>query len=115
MMTVEALDNGTSRKVQGGHGLRLFDDVARFRGVEAVRGIEKLTNPRGFVVVDKHQQNPAFPNVFCGSASASRPRPSATPVPVGVPKTCFMIKSMVTATATTRALLRGKAPTAQPT
>ena len=26
-----------------------------FRGVGAVRGIEKLTNPRGFVIVDKHQ------------------------------------------------------------
>lgn len=35
-----------------------------FRGVEAVRGIDKLTNPRGFVIVDKHQRNPAFPNVF---------------------------------------------------
>jgi len=40
----------------------------------------------------------------------------ATPVPVGVPKTGFMIESMVTATAMNiGALLRGKAPSAQPT
>src|SRR6185312_2022979 len=32
-----------------------------FRGVEAVRGIEGLTNPRGFILADKYQRNPAFP------------------------------------------------------
>ncbi len=32
-----------------------------FRGVSAVRGIEGLTNPRGFILVDKHQRNPAYP------------------------------------------------------
>jgi sulfide:quinone oxidoreductase len=35
-----------------------------FRGVEAVRGIEGLTNPRGFILIDKHQRNPQFANVF---------------------------------------------------
>lgn len=70
-----------------------------FRGVEAVRGIEGLTNPRGFIVVDKNQRNPAFPNVFgLGVAVAIAPT-GKTPVPVGVPKTGFMIESMVTAIA----------------
>ena len=32
-----------------------------FRGIAAVRGIEGLTNPRGFILIDKHQRNPAFP------------------------------------------------------
>jgi len=87
-----------------------------FRGVEAVRGIEKLTNPRGFVVVDKHQQNPDFPNVFAVGVCVAIAPVGATPVPVGVPKTGFMIESMVTATALNiGALLRGKTPTAQPT
>ena len=36
----------------------------RDRGIAAVRGIEGLTNPRGFIIVDKHQRNPKFPNVF---------------------------------------------------
>jgi len=35
-----------------------------FRGVEAVRGIEGLTNPRGFIVIDKNQRNPKYSNVF---------------------------------------------------
>ncbi len=35
-----------------------------FRGIRALAGIEGLVNPRGFVVVDKHQRNPRYPNVF---------------------------------------------------
>ncbi|OYV85629.1 MAG: pyridine nucleotide-disulfide oxidoreductase, partial [Acidiphilium sp. 21-68-69] len=35
-----------------------------FRGVPALRGIEGLVNPRGFVLIDEHQRNPAYPNVF---------------------------------------------------
>ena len=81
-----------------------------FRGVAAVRGIEGLTNPRGFIVVDKHQRNPAFPNVFGIGVCVAIPPVGTTPVPAGVPKTGFMIESMVTATALNiGALLRGKA------
>ncbi len=70
-----------------------------FRGVAAVRGIEGLTNPRGFIVVDKHQRNPAFPNVFALGVCVAIAPTGKTPVPVGVPKTGFMIESMVTAIA----------------
>ncbi len=70
-----------------------------FRGVEAIRGIEGLTNPRGFVLVDKNQRNPAFPNVFALGVTVAIPPIGKTPVPVGVPKTGFMIESMVTAIA----------------
>ena len=41
-----------------------FSMMPAFRGVEAVRGIEGLTNPRGFILVDRHQRNPAYPNIF---------------------------------------------------
>ena len=37
-----------------------------FRGVAAVRGIEGLTNPRGFILADKHQRNPKFPQRLLG-------------------------------------------------
>ena len=70
-----------------------------FRGVEAVRGIEGLTNPRGFILVDKHQRNPTFPNVFGLGVCVAIAPTGKTPVPVGVPKTGFMIESMVTAIA----------------
>jgi sulfide:quinone oxidoreductase len=70
-----------------------------FRGVAAVRGIEGLTNPRGFIIVDKHQRNPTFPNVFALGVCVAIAPTGKTPVPVGVPKTGFMIESMVTAIA----------------
>lgn len=81
-----------------------------FRGIAALRGIDGLTNPRGFVIVDKHQRNPKYPNVFgVGVCIAIAPL-EQTPVPVGVPKTGFMFESMVTATARNIGMiLRGEA------
>jgi sulfide:quinone oxidoreductase len=87
-----------------------------FRGVEAVRGIEGLTNPRGFILADKFQRNPAFPDVFSVGVCVAIPPLGKTPVPVGVPKTGFMIESMVTATAQNIAsLIAGRQPEAIPT
>lgn len=87
-----------------------------FRGVEAVRGVDGLVNPRGFIIVDKHQRNPTYPNVFgIGVAIAIAPQ-EPTPVPTGVPKTGYMIESMVAATRTNIAsLLDGREPTSVPT
>jgi sulfide:quinone oxidoreductase len=108
-MQVEELDEtGTLRKT---HDLPFAFAMMlpAFRGVRAVRGVEKLTNPRGFVVVDKHQSNPSFPNVFAIGVCVAISPTGSTPVPVGVPKTGFMIESMVTATAhNIGALLRGQ-------
>ncbi|MDE1895506.1 MAG: NAD(P)/FAD-dependent oxidoreductase [Rhodospirillales bacterium] len=86
-----------------------------FRGVGAVHGIEGLTNLRGFILADAHQRNPAFPNVFSIGVCVAIPPTGKTPVPVGVPKTGFMIESMVTATAhNLGALLRGGEATVRP-
>lgn len=80
-----------------------------FRGVPAVRGIEGLVNPRGFVLVDKYQRNSAFPEIFAVGVGVAIPPVGPTPVPVGVPKTGFLIESMVTAVAhNIGALLRGE-------
>ncbi|MEO6947565.1 MAG: FAD/NAD(P)-binding oxidoreductase [Nitrobacter sp.] len=84
-----------------------------FRGVSAVHGIEGLTNPRGFIVIDKHQRNPAFPNIFGVGVCVAIPPVGKTPLAVGVPKTGFMIESMVTAAAENIAsLLKGEDPKA---
>lgn len=87
-----------------------------FRGIPAVRGIEGLVNPRGFVIVDKHQRNPKYPNIFgIGVAIAIAPV-EPTPVPTGVPKTGYMIESMVAATRENIIdLLKGREPTSEPT
>jgi sulfide:quinone oxidoreductase len=82
-----------------------------FRGVPAVHGIEGLTNPRGFILADKHQRNPTFKNVYSLGVCVAIPPVGPTPVRVGVPKTGFMIESMVTAIAANLKLeLAGKEP-----
>ncbi len=82
-----------------------------FRGVEAIRGIPGLVNDKGFVIVDEHQRNPAYPDVFGIGVCIAIPPMGKTPVPVGVPKTGFMIESMVTATCgNIAALIQGKEP-----
>ena len=48
-----------------------------FRGVAAVRGIEGLTNPRGFIVDRQAPAQPGLPERLRASASASRSRRSA--------------------------------------
>ena len=47
-----------------------------FRGIAPLRGVDGLVNPRGFVIVDKHQQNPEISRTYSASACASRSRRS---------------------------------------
>ena len=68
-----------------------------FRGVEAVCGVEGLVNPRGFVLIDEFQRNPGFRNVYSVGVCVAIPPVARTPLPVGTPKTGYMIESMVTA------------------
>ena len=67
-----------------------------FKGVEPVAAVEGLCNPRGFVIVDKHQRSPKYPRIFAAGVCVAIPPVEATPVPTGAPKTGFMIESMVT-------------------
>jgi sulfide:quinone oxidoreductase len=113
MMQVEQV--GDDGSVKAAHELPFAFSMMlpAFRGVPAIHGVEGLVNPRGFVLIDKHQQNPTFPNVFAIGVCVAIPPVGKTPLPVGVPKTGFMIESMVTATATNvAALLRGEQPRA---
>lgn len=82
-----------------------------FKGVDGLMGVEGLVNPRGFVLVDEHQRNPTFKNVYSVGVCIAIPPLSQTPVPTGTPKTGYMIESMVTATAhNIRSELDGKEP-----
>jgi sulfide:quinone oxidoreductase len=69
-----------------------------FKGVDAVFGIEGLTQARGFIIVDKHQRNTKYKNIFAVGVCVAIPPVEATPIPTGTPKTGYMIESMVTAT-----------------
>ncbi|MDU8928860.1 FAD-dependent oxidoreductase [Alisedimentitalea sp. MJ-SS2] len=87
-----------------------------FRGIPALMGIEGLVNPRGFVITDEYQRNPKYPNIFGIGVCIAIAPPVATPVPTGVPKTGFMIESMVTATAhNIPRILAGGEPNEKPT
>ncbi|MDC0993979.1 FAD/NAD(P)-binding oxidoreductase [bacterium] len=82
-----------------------------FKGVDAVFGIEGLTNPRGFTVIDEYQRNPKFRNIYSVGVCVAIPPVEATPLPVGTPKTGYMIESMVTATVHNILLaMEGKEP-----
>ena len=98
MVIEEIADDGSvkaEKEMPFGYAMML----PAFRGIKALMGIEGLVNPRGFVIVDQHQQNPKYKNVFAVGVCVAIPPVTATPVPCGVPKTGFMIESMVTATA----------------
>jgi sulfide:quinone oxidoreductase len=68
-----------------------------FKGVDPVAGVEGLCNPRGFVIVDEYQRSKKYRNIFSAGVCVAIPPVEVTPVPTGVPKTGYMIESMVTA------------------
>jgi sulfide:quinone oxidoreductase len=68
-----------------------------FKGVDPLFEVEGLVNPRGFVLVDEHQRNPTYPNIYSAGVCIAIPPVEGTPVPTGAPKTGYMIESMVTA------------------
>lgn len=119
--SVEASELNDDGSVKKTHTIpsRFTMVLPAFRGVDCLRDetgrfIEGLTNPRGFVVFDKTQRNPTFRNIFAvGVCTAIAPL-APTPVPVGVPKTGYMIESMVTAAVRNIVdLVAGVEPTAQ--
>ena len=82
-----------------------------FKGVPAIAGIEGLCNPRDFIIIDDHQRNPKYPNIFAVGVCVAIPPVNVTPVPTGAPKTGYMIESMVTATTENIArLVKGEEP-----
>ncbi|WP_020481305.1 NAD(P)/FAD-dependent oxidoreductase [Methylomonas sp. MK1] len=110
MYVTEVDENGQEKKK---HELPFKHSMIlpAFKGVDALTGIDKLVNPRGFVIVDENQRNPTFKNIYSIGVCIAIPPLEQTPVPTGTPKTGYMIESMVTATAhNIRAELDGKQP-----
>jgi sulfide:quinone oxidoreductase len=87
-----------------------------FTGVTAVAAVEGLCNPRGFVLIDEFQRNPSFPYIYSAGVCVAIAPTEPTPVPTGVPKTGFMIESMVSAIVQNlKAAIDGNAPVAKAT
>ncbi len=111
MYVTEHNDDGTPKKE---HVLPFNYSMMlpAFKGVDAVFGIDGLTNPRGFIIVDEHQRNPKYKNIYSVGVCVAIPPVEATPIPLGTPKTGYMIESMVTATVhNIHSELTGNAPT----
>ena len=98
-MYVTELDEDGNEKKQHELPYRYSMMLPAFTGIDAVRDIEGLVNPRGFILVDSYQCNPKFRNIYAVGVCVAIPPVEATPVPTGVPKTGYMIESMATATA----------------
>ncbi|MCB1560081.1 MAG: NAD(P)/FAD-dependent oxidoreductase, partial [Xanthomonadales bacterium] len=110
MTVVEHGDDGQAKKE---HKLPFNYSMMlpAFTGVDAVRNVPELCNPRGFVIVDKHQRSTRYPNVFSAGVCVAIPPVEATPIPTGAPKTGFMIESMVaTIVKNIKAELDGEEP-----
>ncbi len=87
-----------------------------FKGIDAVFGIDGLSNPRGFILIDQQQRNPKYKNIYAVGVCVAIPPVEQTPVPTGAPKTGYMIESMVEAAAANiRAQLDGKEPASKAT
>jgi sulfide:quinone oxidoreductase len=72
--------------------------IPAFKGVECVANLgDDLVNPRGFLKVDEFQRNPIYPNIYGVGVCVAIPPVEATALPVGVPKTGYMIESMAKA------------------
>ncbi|WP_028453836.1 NAD(P)/FAD-dependent oxidoreductase [Chitinilyticum aquatile] len=68
-----------------------------FKGIEPLGAVDGLCNPRGFVLIDEHQRNPKYPQIYAAGVCVSIPPVEVTPVPTGAPKTGYMIETMVSA------------------
>jgi sulfide:quinone oxidoreductase len=115
-MTVHELDDNGALKKEHRLPFAYSAIIPAFKGVDAVAGVAGLCNPRGFVLIDKHQRSPKYKNIFSVGVCVAIPPVEATPVATGAPKTGYMIESMVSATASNIvAELAGEPATAEAT
>jgi sulfide:quinone oxidoreductase len=90
--------------------------IPAFKGVDCVASLgEEAVNPRGFLKVDQYQRNPVYPNIYGTGVCIAIPPVEATALPVGAPKTGYMIESMTRATVNNiKAAIEGREPDSEP-
>lgn len=115
-MFVMELDDAGKEKKQHELPFAYSMMIPAFKGIDAVAGIDGLVNPRGFVVIDEFQRNPTYRNVYAVGVCVAIPPVENTPVPIGTPKTGYMIESMVSAAVNNvRDSIAGKDPSTRAT
>lgn len=98
-MTVSELDTNGEMVKEHILPFKFSMMIPAFKGVDPVAEVEELCNPRGFVIVDNHQRSKKYANIYAAGVCIAIPPVEATPVPTGVPKTGYMIETMVAAIA----------------
>jgi sulfide:quinone oxidoreductase len=115
-MYVTEMDDEGKEKKQHELPFKYSMMLPAFTGIDAVKDVEGLANPRGFILIDELQRNPTFPNVYGVGVCVAIAPLGATPVPTGVPKTGYMIETMAHAAAENiRATIDGKEPESKAT
>lgn len=110
-MVVEVLGEGESELT-----FKYSMIIPSFRGVDAVANVEGLCNPKGFVIVDEYQRSPRYHNIYAVGVCIAITPVEPTPVPTGVPKTGYMIESMVAAAVrNVKASVKGEPPSSKAT
>lgn len=71
--------------------------IPPFRGMDCWAQVPGLTDDKGMILIDEHQQSPAYPNIFGVGTCVSMKPIEKTLVQTGAPKTGYMIESMGTA------------------
>jgi NADH dehydrogenase FAD-containing subunit len=71
--------------------------IPPFHGLDVWRKVQNLTDEKGMILINDHQQSIAYPNIFGVGVCVKLPAVEKTPVPTGAPKTGYMIESMGTA------------------
>ena len=89
----------TTGKVKQKHELEMSYSMMLppFKGIDALQGLDGLVNPAGFVFVNKHQYNDKYPEIYAIGVCIAIPPMGGSLLPVGVPKTGYMIESMASA------------------
>lgn len=98
-MTVHEMDEAGQLKKEHKLPFAYSAVIPAFKGVDPVAAVPGLCNPRGFVLIDKHQRNPKYSSIFSVGVCVAIPPVEPTPVATGAPKTGYMIESMVSAVA----------------
>jgi sulfide:quinone oxidoreductase len=79
--------------------------IPPFRGQKVWKSVPNLTDEHGMIRINKFQQSVVYPDIFgvgvgvhlAEEVTSARPLDD-TPIPIGIPKTGYMIESMGTAT-----------------
>jgi sulfide:quinone oxidoreductase len=71
--------------------------IPPFHGKHVWKNVPGLTDDQGLILINEYQQSPKYANVFGVGISVSIPNQEPTIIPIGIPKTGYLIESQGTA------------------